>query len=136
MALAKDNYIDPDSKARWGFGVKGGEVTVGPQTVGETGGVEHALSIPDNAGAHNNGGGDAGQDAGGAGSGPDVELNSLTIPQLKEQLTAKGIAFKSTDAKADLIAALEAGGDSEGAGSGDAGQDAGGADGAESQEED
>lgn len=32
-----DNYTFPEDKARWGFGAgPGGQVTVGPQTVGET----------------------------------------------------------------------------------------------------
>lgn len=110
MALAKDNYIDPDSKARWGFGVSGGEVTVGPQTVGETGGVDHARTVPDDSGAHNNGGGV--DSVAVATSSPaestSTDIDSLTVVQLKEQLDAKGIAYKSTDAKADLVAALKA----------------------------
>jgi len=57
MALAQDNHIDPEGKARWGFGGSVGNITVGPQTVGETGGVESVLTEPDNSGAHNNGGG-------------------------------------------------------------------------------
>lgn len=107
MALAKDNYIDPDSKARWGFGVKDGEVTVGPQTVGETGGVDHARTIPDDSGSHNNGGGSDGVVAGAAAS-TVTDIDSMTVAQLKEQLDAKGIAYKSTDAKADLVSALKA----------------------------
>lgn len=58
MALAKDNYIDPDTKARWGFGGSEGNITVGPQTVGETGGVDHARNQPKDEGAVNNGGGE------------------------------------------------------------------------------
>lgn len=58
MALAQDNHIDPEGKARWGFGGGVGNITVGPQTVGETGGVESVLTEPDNSGAHNNGGGE------------------------------------------------------------------------------
>nr|GFD05234.1 hypothetical protein [Tanacetum cinerariifolium] len=42
MAIQKDNHIDPDLKARWGFGGTEGKITVGPETVGETGGVGHA----------------------------------------------------------------------------------------------
>lgn len=57
MSLAEDNHIDPESKARWGFGGSVGKITVGPQTVGETGGVESVRTDPDNSGAHNNGGG-------------------------------------------------------------------------------
>lgn len=107
MALAKDNYIDPDSKSRWGFGVKDGEVTVGPQTVGETGGVDHARTIPDDSGAHNNGGG-SDSVISGAATSTAADIDSMTVAQLKEQLDAKGIAYKSTDAKADLVAALKA----------------------------
>ncbi|TXQ88661.1 hypothetical protein FV308_02380 [Escherichia coli] len=58
MTVAKDNYIDPNSKARWGFGGSEGKITVGPETVGETGGVDHARSEPKDKGAVNNGGGE------------------------------------------------------------------------------
>lgn len=111
MALAKDNYIDPNSKARWGFGVSNGEVTVGPQTVGETGGVDHARTVPDDSGAHNNGGGESGTghvvgqtDEGGQAD----ELDSLTAAQIKEQLDAKGIEYKASASKAELLDALKA----------------------------
>lgn len=57
MTVKKDNHIDPNTKARWGFAGGEGEVTVGPQTVGETGGVDHARSRIEPGGAHNNGGG-------------------------------------------------------------------------------
>lgn len=109
MALAKDNYIDPDTKARWGFGGSEGNITVGPQTVGETGGVDHARTIPDDSGAHNNGGGSDGVVAGaGTSASTTTDIDSMTVAQLKEQLDAKGIAYKSTDTKADLVAALKA----------------------------
>ena len=107
MALAKDNYIDPDDKARWGFGMKDGEVTVGPQTVGETGGVDHARVIPDDSGAHNNGGGDS-LVSGQAGAVESTDVDSLTVAQLKEQLDAKGIEYASSASKADLVASLKA----------------------------
>lgn len=58
MTVAKDNYIDPNSKARWGFGSDGKQVTVGPETVGETGGVDHARTEPKDEGAVNTGGGE------------------------------------------------------------------------------
>lgn len=58
MAVAKDNYIDPNQKARWGFGGSDGNITVGPETVGETGGVDHVRSEPKDEGAVNNGGGE------------------------------------------------------------------------------
>lgn len=57
MAVAKDNHIDPELKARWGFGGTEGNITVGPETVGETGGVDHARTRIEQGGAHNNGGG-------------------------------------------------------------------------------
>lgn len=58
MTVAKDNYIDPNSKARWGFGGSEGNITVGPETVGETGGVDHVRNEPKDEGAVNNGGGE------------------------------------------------------------------------------
>lgn len=58
MTVAKDNHIDPNDKARWGFGGSEGNVTVGPQTVGETGGVDHARVVPKDKEAVNNGGGE------------------------------------------------------------------------------
>jgi len=58
MAVAKDNYIDPNQKARWGFGGSDGNITVGPETVGETGGVDHVRNEPKDEGAVNTGGGE------------------------------------------------------------------------------
>lgn len=58
MTVAKDNYIDPNSKARWGFGGSEGNITVGPETVGETGGIDHVRKEPKDEGAVNNGGGE------------------------------------------------------------------------------
>lgn len=58
MAVAKDNYIDPNQKARWGFVGSDGNITVGPETVGETGGVDHVRSEPKDEGAVNTGGGE------------------------------------------------------------------------------
>ncbi|PHX25808.1 hypothetical protein AO278_22645 [Pseudomonas syringae pv. syringae] len=58
MAVAKDNHIDPNVKARWGFGGAEGSITVGPETVGETGGVESARTEADESAARNNGGSD------------------------------------------------------------------------------
>lgn len=57
MAVEKDNHIDPNVKARWGFGGSEGNITVGPQTVGETGGVDSARTESDESAAANNGGG-------------------------------------------------------------------------------
>ena len=57
MTVQKDNHIDPNTKARWGFSGDAGEITVGPQTVGETGGVDHARSRIAEGGGRNNGGG-------------------------------------------------------------------------------
>lgn len=58
MAVAKDKHIDPNVKARWGFGGTEGNITVGPETVGETGGVDSARTEPDEKAARNNGGGE------------------------------------------------------------------------------
>lgn len=57
MTTQKDNHIDPNLKARWGFSGAPGSVTVGSETVGETGGVDHARTRIEPGGAHNNGGG-------------------------------------------------------------------------------
>lgn len=57
--MQEDKYMNPNDKKRWGFGGTAEKITVGPETVGETGGVEHARSEPKNEGATNNGGGDA-----------------------------------------------------------------------------
>lgn len=58
MAVEKDKHIDPNVKARWGFGGTEGNITVGPQTVGETGGVDSARTESDEKAATNNGGGE------------------------------------------------------------------------------
>lgn len=58
MAVAQDKHIDPNVKARWGFGGAEGSITVGPETVGETGGVESVRTEADESAARNNGGGD------------------------------------------------------------------------------
>ncbi|MBS4081808.1 hypothetical protein [Pseudomonas rustica] len=57
MTVKKDNHIDPNIKARWGFSGDEGKITVGPQTVGETGGVDHARSRIEEGGGRNSGGG-------------------------------------------------------------------------------
>lgn len=55
--MQKDNYMNPNKKARWGFSGSAKKIKAGAQTVGETGGVEHARAEPEDAGARNNGGG-------------------------------------------------------------------------------
>lgn len=57
MSVQKDNHIDPDVKARWGFAGTEGNITVGPETVGETGGVDHARARIEENGGRNSGGG-------------------------------------------------------------------------------
>lgn len=57
MTVEKDKHIDPNTKARWGFGGSAGNITVGPQTVGETGGVDSARTESKETAARNNGGG-------------------------------------------------------------------------------
>ncbi len=56
--MQNDNYMNPNEKRRWGFSGKAGKVTVGDKTVGETGGVEHVRTEPENEAARNNGGGE------------------------------------------------------------------------------
>jgi hypothetical protein len=136
MAIEKDKLLDPNNKARWGFAGEAGKITVGPQTVGETGGVDTARTPSSEEAARGNGGG-AEADAlraqvadlraqleqanttlaaanatttatSTASAGSAESLDELTVVQLKEQLDAKGITYKSTDAKADLVAALKA----------------------------
>jgi len=57
MAVEKDKHIDPNVKARWGFGGSEGKITVGPETVGETGGVDTVRTESEETAARNNGGG-------------------------------------------------------------------------------
>ena len=57
MSVQKDNHIDPDLKARWGFAGSPGAITVGTETVGETGGVDHARTRIEESGGRNSGGG-------------------------------------------------------------------------------
>lgn len=59
--MQEDKHIDPNNKARWGFGGSEESVTVGPQTVGETGGVDSARTESDETAARNNGGGKSSQ---------------------------------------------------------------------------
>jgi len=135
MTVAKDNYIDPEKKARWGFSGEPGSITVGPKTVGETGGVDHARTIPDNSGAHNSGGGsddvaelqrrnaelqaqlDAAnaqitdQKSGGQGAQsnePTVEnLDELNATQIKERLDALNIEYKGNSSRDALLEQLK-----------------------------
>jgi len=131
MAIQEDNKLDPNNKARWGFAGTEGKITVGPQTVGETGGVETARTPVDEKGAHGNGGGadvDAltgqvsdlqlqldqaradleAERAKNAGGGTADDRDSLTIPEIKEQLDAKGVKYASTLNKAELLDLLKA----------------------------
>ena len=55
--MRDDKYMNPNDKARWGYSGTLDEIKVAEQTVGETGGVEHARSEPEDEGARNNGGG-------------------------------------------------------------------------------
>tara|TARA_R110000851_G_scaffold33896_4_gene90404 strand:+ start:9778 stop:9963 length:186 start_codon:yes stop_codon:yes gene_type:complete len=57
MAVEKDNHIDPNLKARWGFGGTAKEIKVGVETAGETGGVETARTKPEEKAARKTGGG-------------------------------------------------------------------------------
>ncbi|ASN68632.1 hypothetical protein 3S11_11 [uncultured Caudovirales phage] len=103
MAIQKtDNVVDPNEKARWGFSAGAdGQIQVGPETVGETGGVETIRSDVDDAEARNNGGG-ADEATGTAAASSD----SLTKDQIKAQLDAKGIEYSATATKAELLQLL------------------------------
>lgn len=114
--MQDDTYLNPNDKARWGFGGTEGAITVGPQTVGETGGVEHARSEPRDKGALNNGGGEdsealrqritelEGQLA--QAQKPTEPTDPRTKDQLKAELDAKGVTYPSNASKADLLALL------------------------------
>ena len=132
MAIQKDNHIDPELKARWGFGGTEGNITVGPETVGETGGVDHARTRIEESGGRNSGGGVddsealrtqvldlqgqltqaqsdlAAERTKNAGGGTTDDRDSLTIPEIKEQLDAKGVKYASTLNKAELLDLLKA----------------------------
>lgn len=58
MTVQKDKHIDPNDRARWGFAGTPGNITVGPKTVGETGGVDSVRTESDETAARNNGGGE------------------------------------------------------------------------------
>ena len=132
MSIQKDNHIDPELKARWGFGGTEGNITVGPETVGETGGVDHARTRIEESGGRNSGGGVddsealrtqvldlqgqltqaqsdlAAERTKNAGGGTTDDRDSLTIPEIKEQLDAKGVKYASTLNKAELLDLLKA----------------------------
>lgn len=55
--MKDDKYMNPNNKARWSFSGTLKDIKVGEKTVGETGGVEHVRSEPENEAARNNGGG-------------------------------------------------------------------------------
>lgn len=103
--MQDDKYMNPNDKKRWGFAGTAEKITVGPQTVGETGGVEHARSEPKNEGAINNGGGSGQPNAGDDEADP---RDSLTIPQIKAQLDEKSVDYPSTANKAELLQLLKA----------------------------
>lgn len=132
MTIEKDNYVDPDKKARWGFAEKDGKIVVGPQTVGETGGVDHARVNPKDDGAHGNGSGvqptaadvaalekknsdlQAQLDAAnaklaeGASGGQSDPLDSLSATELKAKLDELGIEYKGNASQAALLEQLKA----------------------------
>lgn len=55
--MREDKYMNPNDKARWGYSGTKDEIKVGEETVGETGGVDHVRSEPEDEAARNNGGG-------------------------------------------------------------------------------
>ncbi|MBD8260488.1 hypothetical protein [Pantoea agglomerans] len=130
MTVEKDNYVDPDKKARWGFAEKDGKIVVGPQTVGETGGVDHARVTPKDDGVHGNGSGvqptaadiaalekknadlqsqldDANAQLAGNGAVPD-SLETLSATELKAKLDELGIEYKGNASQAALLEQLKA----------------------------
>lgn len=130
MTIEKDNYVDPDKKARWGFAEKNGAIVVGPQTVGETGGVDHARVTPNDDGAHGNGSGvqptaadiaalqkknadlqsqldAANAQLAGNGAGPD-QLEALSATELKAKLDELGVEYKGNASQATLLEQLKA----------------------------
>lgn len=92
MSVEKDNHIDPDTKARWGFGGTAGNITVGPETVGETGGVDHARTRNENTGGNNAGGG-----AGGAVEVQQLQLANSQLAAEKADLQSQLAALQQAD---------------------------------------
>ena len=130
MTVEKDNYIKPEKKARWGFAEKDGEIVVGPQTVGETGGVDHARVVPKDNGATGNGSGvqpsaadmaelqkknadlqsqldAANAQLAGNGADPDP-LEALSATELKAKLDELGVEYKGNASQAALLEQLKA----------------------------
>lgn len=101
------NYTTPENKARFGFKLDAnGQVVSAGLKGGDNGAkVSGPTVVSDVEGAHNNGGGDAQPAANGNGADP---RDSLTIPQIKEQLDAKGVTYASTLNKAELLELLKA----------------------------
>ena len=130
--MLEDKYMNPNKKARWGFGGDKSKITVGPQTVGETGGVDHARVVPKDNGATGNGSGvqpttadmaelqkknadlqlqldaaNAQLASGGNGTGDD-SLDSLSATDLKARLDELGIEYKGNASQATLLEQLKA----------------------------
>lgn len=84
-----NNYLDPNDKARWGFAMKGGQVRIGTETVGETGGVKTILTEPGDSAAEGNGGGE------------------MRVPELKAKLDSMGVEYPSDAKKSELQKLLE-----------------------------
>lgn len=128
--MQEDKYMNPNKKARWGFGGDKSKITVGPQTVGETGGVDHARVVPKDDGATGNGSGvqptaadmaelqkknadlqsqleaaNAQLTGGGNGAEP---LESLSATELKAKLDELGIEYKGNASQATLLEQLKA----------------------------
>ena len=104
--MEQDKYIDPNDKARWGFGGDEKGITVAPQTVGETGGVEHARSEPRDEGAVDAGGGTS-QPQAKASSDADPR-DSLTKEEIKAELDAKSVTYSASANKSELLELLKA----------------------------
>jgi hypothetical protein len=87
MTIQEDNKLDPNNKARWGFAGTEGKITVGPQTVGETGGVDTARTPVDEKGGRGNGG------------GADVDALNSQVSDLQSQLDQARIELDAERAK-------------------------------------
>lgn len=95
MAIQEDNKLDPNNKARWGFAGTEGNITVGPQTVGETGGVETARTPVEEQGGRGNG------------VGGDLEALRGQVETLQEQLQSTSGAAQEAEVLRNQLYALQ-----------------------------
>lgn len=92
MTVKQDKLMDPNNKPRWGFGMVDGEVRIGVQTVGETGGVEtlrHDRSHEDDAARKN-------------GAGVDSSIEALQSELRSADSTNSQLSAENAELKAKL----------------------------------